>query len=318
MPSAPPDAAVARFRAHLIALAGDAGPFGVAVSGGPDSLALLLLCANAFPDRTFAATVDHGLREAGAREAGMVALLCQSMGVPHAVLTPQTPLEGNIQGWARRERYAALEGWAADRTLSAILTGHHADDQLETMIMRLNRGSGVAGLAGIRGRQGRIVRPLLGWRRAELIALVQEAGLDAVDDPSNSDVRFDRARLRAALDCAPWLDRHAAARSAAALADAETALQWAAHEAAATRLTILEDTAMLDAAGLPGELMRRLVIAAIVAVCPEARPRGEDITRLVRELMMGGVATLAGVRCQGGRVWRFTAAPPHRAASPAP
>jgi tRNA(Ile)-lysidine synthase len=227
MQNAPPDAAVARFRSDLTALA-PVGPYGVAVSGGPDSLALLLLCEAAFRGNTFAATVDHGLRPESANEAAFVALLCQSMSMPHAVLRPAEPPSGNLQHWARRQRYAALDTWAADRGLAAILTGHHAEDQLETLIMRLNRGSGTAGLSGVRARQGKVVRPLLGWRRAELAALVESAGLIPVDDPSNRDDRFDRARLRKALTQADWLDPVAASQSAAALAQAETALEWTA------------------------------------------------------------------------------------------
>lgn len=311
MPNAPPEA-VARFRSDLIALTGGIGPYGVAVSGGPDSLALLLLCAEAFPEQTFAATVDHGLRPESSGEAAFVALLCQSMGVPHAVLDTTSPLDGNLQDWARRERYAALDQWATDRNIPAILTGHHADDQRETIVMRLNRGSGVAGLSGIRERQGRIVRPLLHWRQAELEVLVAYAGLDPIRDRSNTDDRFDRARLRRELNDADWLNPLAASRSASALAEAEDALSWAARNAFDQHTKPTSDGIECDPSDLPAEIIRRLVLMAVRTINPAALPRGDDIGRLIASLQSGGVATLAGVRCAGGERWRFTLAPPHR------
>ena len=312
MPSAPPEAAVSRFRNDLIRLTGGAGPFGVAVSGGPDSVALLLLCAEAFPDRTSAATVDHGLRPESAQEAAFVALLCQSMGVPHTVLTVSSPPDGNVQAWAREHRYLELECWAIERSIPSVLTGHHADDQLETMIMRLNRGSGVGGLAAIRERQGRIVRPLLHWRQAELETLVAHAGLEPIRDPSNIDDRFDRARLRKALQSANWLDPVAASRSASALSDADEAVAWAADTLFAERVTFADGDVILDPKGLPIEIARRLTLSALRSVAKDAQPRGEDIGRLMAALASGGVATLAGVRCAGGTRWHFSAAPPHR------
>src|SRR3546814_13174513 len=99
-----------------------------------------------------------------------------------------------------------------------IVTAHHADDQLETMIMRLNRSSGVGGLAGVRARNGTVLRPLLSWRRDDLTVLALEADLPLVEDPSNSDIRFDRARLRQALSSQTIAEPQAAAPSAAGVA----------------------------------------------------------------------------------------------------
>ena len=100
-------------------LVGEVGGFrlGVAVSGGPDSMALLDLAARCFPRRVEAATVDHGLRQASAEEAAMVAQWCGGRGITHAVLYPPVPLTGNVQQWARTQRYAALEAWRADRQI---------------------------------------------------------------------------------------------------------------------------------------------------------------------------------------------------------
>jgi tRNA(Ile)-lysidine synthase len=313
MPSAPSDAAVARFRTdfeHLIDIG--VGRAGVAVSGGPDSLALLLLCHAAFPGKVSAATVDHGLRPEGAGEAAFVARTCSQLGVPHSILTLERAARGNVSDWARRERYAALDRWVHEAGLSAVLTGHHADDQLETIIMRLNRGSGVGGLAGIRGRNGRILRPLLRWRRSELEEIVRGCGLEPVDDPSNRDDRFDRARLRKELAKADWLDPVAATRSAAALSQAETALEWTANAYFGRRVAELNGVVSFDPRDLPAELLRRLTLRCLTTVNADAAPRGDEIDRLMIGLSEGRIATLADVLCTGGSFWLFSCSPPRR------
>ncbi len=307
-----PPALIARFRDDLAALAGPSAHIGLAVSGGPDSLALLLLAA-ACGSPVEAASVDHGLRPEAAAEAQMVASLCARLGVPHAILPLQPPLKGNVSVWAREARYAALEAWRVEQGLDFLATAHHADDQLETLVMRLNRGAGISGMAGIRPSRGAIIRPLLSWRKAELQALVADAGLTAAEDPSNVDDRFDRARVRKALTAADWLDSAAASRTAAALASAEEALIWAAARAAETRVSRATGSPLtLDPAGLPFELVRRLVIACLREIAPDARPRDDEIHRMIAQLQQGNTATLGGVKGMGGAVWRFTPAPPPR------
>ena len=222
------DAASARFLRSFRAIAGPGTKrVGLAVSGGPDSLALLLLASETL-DHVEAATVDHGLRPEAASEAKFVSGIARMLGVRHSTLTLPPKPKGNTSAWARKNRYEVLERWADALDLDLILTAHHADDQLETMLMRLNRGAGVGGMAGIRPVRGRIARPLLGWRKAELVKLVADHGLDAVDDPSNHDDRYDRARLRKSLEQATWLDPVSAVRSSVALASADHALDWAA------------------------------------------------------------------------------------------
>src|SRR5690242_17255544 len=193
-----PDAAlVDRFRDDLDALSAADDRIGIAVSGGPDSLALLLLAAAARPGQVEAATVDHGLRQESRAEAGFVASVCEQLGVPHAILTVHwdVPPASAFQERSREARYRLLARWITGRKLSALLTAHHADDQAETILMRLNRGSGLRGLAGMRGKAAipsdnrPLLRPLLGWRRAELEEICAAAGLDPIDDPSNSDLR---------------------------------------------------------------------------------------------------------------------------------
>ncbi len=311
MQNAPHEEDVDRFRADFNAVARGKKPkrVGLCVSGGADSLALLLLAQVACDD-VEAATVDHGLREASTAEAAYVADICRARGIPHAILKLDGPAAGNVSAWARKERYAALLSWALDRKLDVLLTAHHADDQLETMIMRLNRGSGVAGLAGIRAENDGLLRPLLGWRKAELEAVVASCGIQPVDDPTNRDDRFDRARLRKALSEADWLDPIAASHSAAALAEAEFALNWTADAYSARRIAEQNGVISLDARALPREILRRILIICLRMVEPDAAPRGEELDRLIMGLSDGRTATLAGVKCMGGDFWLFTKAPP--------
>jgi tRNA(Ile)-lysidine synthase len=321
MIAAPPPDAVLRFRRDLEVLAGAVDELAVAVSGGPDSLALLLLAHAAFPARTQAATVDHGLRPESAAEAAAVAGLCAELGVPHRILPTRVERSGQgLQAAARAARYEALTGWMAAQGLGLLLTAHHADDQAETLLMRLNRGSGVAGLAGVRaarpvpgsGGRLRLCRPLLGWRRNELEAIVAAAGIEPARDPSNGDEAFDRARLRRRMAEAPWLDAAALARSAALLAEAETALEWTAARLFETRAEAGEGSVALRPNGLPPELLRRLVLRCLRQVAAGAAPRGDQLAALVERLRSGGTATLGGVKASGGEVWRFEAAPPRR------
>jgi tRNA(Ile)-lysidine synthase len=293
-PAAPNNAAVERFREDLAALTGADVGLGLAVSGGPDSVAMLLLAHAAFPGRVDAATCDHQLRPESADEARFVAELCTERGIPHATLTLDLPATGNVSHNARTARYATLENWRVERGLDHILTAHHADDQLETVIMRLNRGAGVGGLAGIRAVNGALVRPLLNWRRAELAAIVAEAGITPVDDPSNRDDAYDRARLRKALAEADWLDPLAVSRSAAACAQADDALNG------------------MDSR----ELTRRRVLAELRLIEPGLTPRGEQLDALIEALHAGHTTTLGKVLCTGGETWTFSPAPPRRAVAP--
>ena len=279
----------------------------MAVSGGPDSLALLLLAAAAFPGEVHCATVDHGLRAESAEEARFVGECCGALGVAHAVL-PVAIGKGNTADRARAARYEALASWASDRDIDRIATAHHADDQAETLLMRLNRASGVAGLSGIRARRSiagaEIIRPLLDWSHSELAALVEGRGWTAVDDPSNRDPRSDRARMRAQLANTGWLDRPAIAASAAHLAEADAALDWMADR-------IVADDVRMDGdrLAMPPNLPRALalrVIERVLARIGEGRPRRSEIARLHDALVRGDVGTLAGVVARPGRhVWRF-------------
>ncbi|MET0249851.1 MAG: tRNA lysidine(34) synthetase TilS [Sphingobium sp.] len=287
--------------------------YAVAVSGGPDSMVLLDLMAALYPGRVAAATLDHGLRPESAREAAMVARWCADHSIPHALLRPTSASQGNVQAWARAQRYARLEEWRAREGLDWLLTAHHADDQLETMLMRLNRGSGVGGLAAIRARSGRIVRPLLGIRKAALLAHAKAARLPFVEDPSNSDPRFDRASLRARLQDVHWLDPLAATRSAAALGQAEEALDWAARDIADRHIYQIEDGWALDRPPVPAELLRRLVLLLIDRSAPGASPpRGAALDHAIAAAQAGGQASIANWILAGGAIWTLRIAPARR------
>ena len=303
---------IARFRADLEALTGAAPErLGLAVSGGPDSLALLLLAHAAYPGRVAAATVDHGLRAESGAEAMFVAGLCATRSIPHAILRAGMSDAPNLQAEARARRYALLNAWIGEIGAPFLATAHHLDDQAETLVMRLLRGAGLSGLSGIRAVNGPIVRPLLGWRREELASAVREAGVDPVADPSNEDERFDRVRVRRRLAESRWLDPAPLARSAGALAEADAAMDWMVERLQRERVERIGEGYRLDPEGLPDALRRRLVLAILAAMGGPA-PRGEEVTRLLQTLGAGGTATLAGVKCAGGARWLFTPAPPRR------
>lgn len=298
------------------------------MSGGPDSLALLLLAEAALPGRVIAATIDHGLRTEAASEAAMVAELCARLAVPHE--TVRVAVEpGNLQDRAREARYDALCRSFGTRRCEVFATAHHADDQAETVLMRLNRGSGLAGLAGIRSRrvvvgenplrEYLLVRPLLHWRRSELTGIVSGAGIEPVRDPSNDDPRFDRVKMRAQLAQSPWLDPLAIARSAQFLQEAEQAVNDAVS-AVIARYIFYEDGVKWLHAGHS----RLVETGAVEYILHEF---SADVTtsaaaQMVDQLRTDGHATLGGVKARRAMhqkdaltqvdAWRFEREPARR------
>jgi tRNA(Ile)-lysidine synthase len=318
----PPREQLDRFRAAVEGLAGGPERLGLAVSGGSDSLALLLLAAAAYPGRVEAATVDHGLRRESVVEALHVEDICERVGCAHTILSVSVPSRtAGLQAEARKARYAALANWADAQGIGHLATAHHLDDQAETLLMRLQRGSGVAGLSAIRPirRQGGllILRPLLAWTKAELVHLVARAGIEPVDDPSNHDLRFDRTAIRRFLGDNPQFSAQRLARTAAAAREADEALDWAADQLAEDRITFAGGEWRIEPAELPRELKRRLLIRAIVLL-REAHAieppwsGSEDVEGLLAALESGGAATLAGVMARGGPCWHLRLAPPRR------
>ncbi|MDQ3078861.1 MAG: tRNA lysidine(34) synthetase TilS [Pseudomonadota bacterium] len=315
--------AVARFAADLNVLLDPGERLGVAVSGGPDSLALLLLAAAARPGQVSAASVDHGLREGSRGEAEMVARLCADIGVAHEILTIdwlRTPTSA-LQEQARDARYAALGRWAEAQGLSAVATGHHADDQAETLMMRLLRGAGVRGLAAMRpssplrgNMKLKLVRPLLGWRRAKLASIVAAAGVTAVSDPSNGDEQHERVRIRRLLAASEWIDPAALAASARYLGAADKAIEYAVAREYG-RVQSEGEELCFDPGDTPTELRRRVVARIIATLASEgdgAALRGGELDRLLAQIEGGASATLRGVVAEGGPIWRFRRAPPRR------
>lgn len=312
-----PDGLSARLQAatdQLIGRAVASGErIGIAVSGGPDSMALLDAARLAWPGQVEAASVDHGLRPDAQAEVRMVALWCADHGVPHRILTVDGALAGNLQASARAARYRLLEAWQAERGLMWLMTAHQADDQVETMLLRLNRGAGVGGLASVRARRGALLRPLLGERRATLRAYCIARSLPFVDDPSNADGRFDRVRLRQALGDHALVDPAGLARSVAALGDADAALVWMTARIAEEAVTMEEGAMRLDRTDLPPEILRRLLQHMIAAINPEAeKPRGPSLDQALVQLFAGKTVSLADCIVAGGPAWTVRRAPPRR------
>ncbi len=329
------------------------GPLGLAVSGGADSLALLLLGAAAMPDDIAVMSVDHGLRAQAAQEVALVESVCANLGVHFTPATIKLA-PGNVQARAREARYDALARWAGAEGLGAVASAHHADDQAETVLMRLARGSGVSGLAGVRAfgtlpdSDVALVRPLLGFVKRELEQVVHDCGLDPVRDPSNADTAFDRVRVRQHLAQHTWLDPHALTKSAEHLAESWRAIEWYA-EMDFEEMVERTDPAIGDPAdGAPADIGPDATGEGGPDIGPSFRyicnvPRAiqvETVRRIVAELggrvtrseagraadrlwrgenaSLGGVLAVAGSAPLEGtpltvRVWHFRLEPPRRA-----
>jgi len=190
------DAVEHTIRRHAMLAGGDVVL--AAVSGGADSVALLhalVTLAPAWRLRLHVLHVDHGLRPDSARDGAFVQALGARLGVPVEVAVVDVP-PGSLEDAARAARYAALQACARRVGATRIALGHTADDQAETVLMRLLAGSGVRGLAGIPPVRGAIIRPLIERRRADVLAALASAGLDWVEDPTNRDPKFLRNRVR--------------------------------------------------------------------------------------------------------------------------
>jgi tRNA(Ile)-lysidine synthase len=234
-----------------------------------------------------------------------------------------------IQERAREARYGLLSGCALERGGGAIVTAHHADDQAETILFRLTRGSGVSGLAGMspRSRCGDapLLRPLLGVRKAELIELCEIAGHPYFSDPSNADDAYARARLRKLMPllAAQGLDAPALLRLGARAARADAALDScaAAARASAIRESAAEG-AIFDAATLrdfPREILQRLIAGEILRIAPGTQLRLDRLERAaarLSEALHSGAklrTTLASLLLESnGDIVALRPAPPRR------
>ncbi|MGR6328929.1 tRNA lysidine(34) synthetase TilS [Sphingomonas sp. XXL09] len=316
-----------RFRDDLIRAFGHVprAPVLLAVSGGPDSMAMLTLAAAAgLAGGIAVASVDHRLRPEAAAEAAMVADHCATLGIAHATLVPHSAISGaSLQAAARTARYGLLTGHAKAIGAEALATAHHVDDQAETFLMRAARGSGLSGLAGVRPRtvidDVTVVRPLLEWRRAELRAIVRRQDVPFIDDPANHDPAHDRTRFRRLLDANEWLGPPQLARAAAALGEADGDVRAIVDWLWSERASVSGATVRVRVAGLPRELTRRLARRAITAVIDSARlvapkwSEAANVEALLDSLAAGKRATQAGVAATpAGEEWRFRPAPARR------
>ncbi|KPA20137.1 tRNA(Ile)-lysidine synthase [Shimia sp. SK013] len=256
---------------------------GVAVSGGGDSMALLDLLRLSGVAEICIASVNHGLREEAADELTLVAAYAAQYGLSHDILKWHWDGTGNLQAAARDGRRAALRGWAVDRGIAYVAMGHTADDQAETFLMRLARGSGVDGLAGMAEARldGAVtwLRPALGARREALRVHLRAAGIVWADDPSNEDTRFDRVKARQMMQTlAPLgLTVERLVQTSQHMARESDTLRWAAGQAKARAAQVVGGDVVLDVDALeamPESMALRVVADALCFVSGETyRPR---------------------------------------------
>jgi tRNA(Ile)-lysidine synthase len=315
----------------------------LAVSGGPDSTALLVLAARwraalKRGPELLAVTVDHALRPESAREARAVKRLASRLGVRHRTLrwTGEKPRTG-LQEAARAVRYRLLAAAARSAGAVHVLTAHTLDDQAETVLLRMARGSGLAGLAAmarLTPLDGIVVtRPLLGVPKARLIATLEAVGMSFVDDPSNRDPRFTRARLRLLMPALAeeGLDAQRLALLAERIRRADATIELAVDAAAAAVSTVPwppRGPIALDAekfADLPAEVALRLLGRAIRHTGDEGPVQLRKLEALQAAIGGGGGApaparmrrTLAGalITLSAGRLV-VESAPPRRSGAP--
>lgn len=273
----------------------------IAASGGPDSTALLVMAAEWGTRRATpiaAATVDHGLRPEAAAEAAAVAALCERLAVPHKTLAWTGPKpKTRIQERAREARYRLLAQHARTIRADAIVTAHHADDQAETVLLRLLRGSGIAGLRGMEPRSERegvaLIRPLLGVQKADLVTFCIARGVPFAEDPSNADPRFARVAARPLMArlAEEGLDRDALIRLARRAGETDEALLRAAAD--------------LEAQLGAGPIDARALFCAPIAVVQRVLARrlaeagGREASRIGLEKIEALALSLASAARQG-------------------
>ena len=295
--------------------------FVLAVSGGADSLAMLVLAGKLHSKNcTFSvATIDHALRAQAKSEARMVGRVAKKYGLAHKTLTVQWETEGkptgDIQAAAREKRYALLLDWCAKKKADGLVLAHHQNDQAETFLLRLMRGSGVDGLSAmqaIRTQNGvAIIRPFLDVPQSRLAAVVEKAGLVPICDPSNNDGRFERVKIRTfmpalekmGLDAAKLADTAArlqASRTTLAAVTQQAADNLAAHDGLG--IVLLDRHSFAD---LPPEIGQRL-LRRFLTLPSHYPPRQQAIARLYAAIVADGTSghTLGGfsIRVRHGEV----------------
>lgn len=286
------------------------GRLGLAVSGGGDSMAMLLALHSLAPDFGWdvsVATVDHGLRPEAADEVRLVARVCADRGIPHQTLhwtPPASDTSGNLMQAAASARYGLLAAWAQD--LGRVAVAHTADDQAESVLMGLARSAGLDGLAGLRPAwslgEVRFLRPFLGVTRADMQGYLAACGQVWAEDPTNLNLAFDRPKARKALAALRdiGITPEGLARVARNLAAVQADLRKMLAEVAGSVVVPQAGALRFARAGfaaLPDELARRLLRAGVMwlSSSPHA-PREPGLARLGAALRGGSAATLAGCR----------------------
>ncbi|MCB2134435.1 MAG: tRNA lysidine(34) synthetase TilS [Rhodobacteraceae bacterium] len=293
---------------------------GVAVSGGSDSMALLFLMADwatAGGPEISAITINHGLRDEAAREADAVAEACARLNVAHDIrLWQGWDGGGNLQDQARRARQNLIGEWARDHGIGTVALGHTADDQAETVLMRLARAAGVDGLAAMRLSRVaggiRWLRPLLDQRREALRAMLRRRGESWFDDPSNDNEDFERVRARMVLSQLEplGLTVEALAATASRLASASDALARLTEEKARAMTIVSNGDVLIDRdrlLALPEEVQFRLLAHTLrwVSVA-EYRPRQDAIGGLLQAIRDNRPHVLSGRHVLSGKTLRVT------------
>jgi tRNA(Ile)-lysidine synthase len=309
-------------RAVRVALPSD-GLVLVALSGGPDSLALAAAVAFEAPRAGLTAgavIVDHGLQPGSTDAAAQAARQATALGLEPVVVKPVTVgTGGGPEAAARTARYAALESVAAELGAVAVLLGHTLDDQAETVLLGLARGSGAGSLHGMAAVNGLYSRPLLGIRRSTTVQACADAGLEPWLDPQNDDAAYSRVRVRQTVlpvleaELGPGIPE-ALARTAEQLREDAEALDHFAEE-------IAEDLAEHSEAGIslpvralevqPAALRQRLIRLAVASEFHVSLSRAQtlEVARLVTDWHGQGAIDLPGLSAQRvGGVIRFSAA----------
>lgn len=297
----------------------------VGLSGGADSLALAAAVAFEAPKlgfRPVAVTVDHGLQAGSDAAAHRAAEAATALGLPASVVAVTVDGDGGPEAAARRARYGALAAAAREARAAAILVGHTLDDQAETVLLGLARGSGAASLQGMSAATEvdgiRLLRPLLGVRRATTLAACRAAGLDPWDDPHNADPRFARVRVR--QDVLPVLERALGPGVAEALSRTAEQLREDAEAFAEMIDETIEDIVEHAEAGIsvsvpalaanPAALRHRIIRHVVAAEFGESLTRAQtlEVARLVTDWTGQGPLDLPGcsARRVGARI-EFTA-----------
>ncbi|EBA13320.1 tRNA lysidine(34) synthetase TilS [Roseobacter sp. CCS2] len=278
---------------------------GLSVSGGGDSIALMHLAARLRdPKRLRVLTVDHGLRPEAQQEIALVASQAADLNIDHAVMPWTWDGQGNLQAAARARRWAAVSAWAAMHNMREVWLGHTEDDQVETVLMRLARGSGIDGLTAMYPLSERddlrILRPLLGCARADLRHWLQSNKIPWCEDPSNDDPRFDRVRARqmfAQLE-GLGLTRKRLLQTIDHMQAAHLSLQIAAHGFARQHVRQDAGDLLCDPPALDlqkADAPRRVMAAAFAWVGSRTyRPRFEQLLDTVARARKGMTVTLAG------------------------